>query len=323
MELLIALFFGVVQGATEFLPISSGGHLAMIQSFNQTVFGETLFSPTLTFDILLRLGTLLAIIFVFFQEIRMLVLEFVGCVKELWHRNFRLKTNRPYRNLLYMLVVTTLFLIPAVFLTEFTNTYLSGLSVIACMLMVTGVSNFLIDRIDPWKKNAVLESVRCEEVSSQQTASEEPDSAEAMVLVASREEASGEQTEKESENHFKQAIQVGVFQLCSIIPGLSRCGITVLGGLFAGFRRDFTVKYAFLSAIPVLTAKILMQSITVLQDGIQMNWLPYLFGMIAAFLSGVISIGVMRKAVRKGYCKRFGIYCLILGFMILIIQMRG
>ena len=76
MELLIALFFGVVQGATEFLPISGGAHLAMIQNFNQTIFGEALFSPTLTFDILLRLGTLLAIIFVFF--ILLVILSYIS-----------------------------------------------------------------------------------------------------------------------------------------------------------------------------------------------------------------------------------------------------
>ncbi|MBQ7792834.1 MAG: undecaprenyl-diphosphate phosphatase, partial [Clostridia bacterium] len=84
-----------------------------------------------------------------------------------------------------------------------------------------------------------------------------------------------------------------------------------------------SVKYAFLSAIPVLITKIILQTVTVLQDGIQMNWLPYLMGMVAAFLSSVFSIAVMRKAMRKGYCKRFGIYCLIVGLMILIIQMRG
>ncbi len=131
------------------------------------------------------------------------------------------------------------------------------------------------------------------------------------------------QPEQPKGGYLKKAALVGIFQLCSIIPGLSRCGVTVLGGLFAGFRRDVTVKYAFLSAIPVLAVKILMQMVTVLQDGIQMSWIPYLLGMLAAFVSGVISIGVMRKAVRKGYCKRFGIYCVILGLMILIIQVRG
>ncbi len=316
MELLIALFFGVVQGATEFLPISSGGHLAMIQSFNQTVFGETLFSPTLTFDILLRLGTLLAIVFVFFGEIRLLWQEFISCVKELWHKNFTLQTQRPYRKFLYMLIITTLFLIPAVFLMEYTNAYLSGLSVIACMMLVMGVVNYFIDRVNPETKFLLRKKAKAVELlSSQTTESGETALAEDFDTETQPEQSKG--------GYLKKAALVGIFQFCSIIPGLSRCGVTVLGGLFAGFRRDVTVKYAFLSAIPVLAVKILMQTITVLQDGIQMSWIPYLLGMIAAFASGVISIGVMRKAVRKGYCKRFGIYCVILGLMILIIQVRG
>lgn len=293
MELLMALFFGVVQGATEFLPISGGGHLAMIQNFNQTIFGEALFSPTLTFDILLRLGTLLAIIFVFFSDIKMLWKEFVLIIQELWHREFSFRTERPYRKLFYMLFVTTLFLIPAVFLTEYTGLYLNTLPIIACAMMVTGIVNFLMDKAGPLP----------------------------LIAKTVTSEEGGDATATGS--YLKRAVMVGVFQFVSIIPGLSRCAMTILGGLYAGFRRDVTVRYALLSAIPVLAVKIVLQTVTVLQDGIRMNWFPYLIGMIAAFVSGVISIGIVRKAVRKGYCKRFGIYCLVIGIVILIICMRG
>lgn len=294
MELLIALFFGVVQGATEFLPISGGAHLAMIQNFNQTIFGEALFSPTLTFDILLRLGTLLAIVFVFFTDIKMLWKEFLCVVSEIWKRQFSFQTDRPYRKLFYMLFVTTLFLIPAGILSEYTGTYLNTLPVIACTMMVTGVVNFFIDKIDKFPKKLLFSGLHAQEDS-----------------------------EKSSGSYLKKAITVGAFQFVSVIPGLSRCAMNILGGLYAGFRRDVTVKYAFLSAIPVLAAKILLQGVTILQDGIRMNWMPYLLGMLAAFFSGVVSIGIIRSAVRKGYCKRFGIYCLIVGIVILVIQMRG
>ncbi len=294
MELLIALFFGVVQGATEFLPISSGAHLAMIQNFNQTIFGEANFSPTLTFDILLRLGTLLAIVFVFFSDIKLLWKEFLCVVSELCKRKFSFHTDRPYRKLLYMLFVTTLFLIPAVILSEYTGAYWNILPVIACTMMVTGVVNFLIDKIDKLPKKFLFSGWNTQESS-----------------------------ETSSGSYLKKAVTVGVFQFVSVIPGLSRCAMNILGGLYAGFRRDVTVKYAFLSAIPVLVAKILLQAVTVLQDGIRMNWFPYLMGMLAAFFSSVVSIGIIRTAVRKGYCKRFGVYCLIVGIIILVIQMRG
>ena len=293
MELLIALFFGIVQGATEFLPISGGGHLAMIQNFNQTIFGEALFTPSLTFDILLRLGTVLAILFVYFSDIRLLWKEFVLILSELWHTDFTLRAERPYRKLFYMLFVTTIFLIPAVFLTEYTGLYLNTLPIIACTLMVTGIANFLMDK------------------------------AEALPVMSGGKSGVEDAEGQTSGSYIKKAMLVGAFQLVSIIPGLSRCAMTLLGGLYAGFRRDVTVKYAFLSAIPVLLVKILLQTVTVLQDGIQMNWFPYLLGMIAAFMSGVVSIGIVRKAVRKGYCKRFGVYCLLIGVVIFIICMRG
>lgn len=304
MELFVALFFGIVQGATEFLPISGGGHLAMIQNFNQTVFGVELFSPTLTFDILLRLGTLLAIVFVLFSDIKRLWKEFLFCIREIRCKQFSIHTDRPYRRLLYMLVITTLFLIPAVFLMGILEAYLSRLSVIAFTLLLTGVANILIDLVGTKK-------VKKTELSELKEREEER-----VSLLPPIEET------KPFED-FKRGAVVGAFQLASVIPGVSRCALTVMGGLFAGFRRDFAVKYAFLSAIPVLTVKIILQTVTVLQDGIQMNWIPYLLGMIAAFISGVLSIALMRKAVRRNFCKRFGIYCFLLSIIILMIQIRG
>ena len=388
MELLIALFFGIVQGLTEFLPISGGGHLALIQNVNQTMFGEELFSPTLTFDILLRLGTLMAIVFVFFSDIRGLWAAFLDIIKEIKRKEFSLRSEDPYRRLLYMLAVTALFLIPAVFISEYTGNYLNGLSVISVTLLVTGISNLLIDKIGVKKHtnaffeqnfksegivtevelpsvedeavnetvfskepetdhpeesldNLVLEEavlVNTEAVSvakaevleqedsvfTEEPVNEEPPKAEATPSTEASEDSEDvTPDETEPRYFFKQACIVGIFQLCSVIPGLSRCSLTVLGGLFAGFRRDFTVKYAFLSTIPVLLAKILLQSITVLQDGIRMNWIPYLLGMVAAFVSGVFAIGLMRKSVRKYYCRRFGLYCLLLGIVIFMIQLRG
>ena len=278
------------------------------------MFGVELFSPTLTFDILLRLGTLLAIVFVFFSDIKRLWKEFVLCIKQISQKRFSLHTNRPYRQLLFMLAVTTLFLIPAVFLMDYTENYLSKLSVIAFTLMLTGVANILIDKLGSKKskKEVTLDSNESEE-GRQSSALSRKERPSAVPVFAA----------EHPQQFLRQGAIVGMFQLISVIPGVSRCALTVMGGLVAGFRKDFTVKYAFLSAIPVLTMKILLQTVTVLQDGIQMNWIPYLLGLIAAFISGVLSISLMRKAVRQNWCKRFGIYCFFIGIIILMIQIRG
>jgi len=285
--------------------------LAMIQNFNQTVFGVELFSPTLTFDILLRLGTLLAIIFVFFSDIKRLFKELLLCIKEIWHKKFSFQTNRPYRQLLYMLTVTTLFLMPAVYLIEQMETHFSKLSIIAFTLILTGVCNLFLDSVGMKKRKTSPSS----EEGSELDDTESSDSKRSVMLSSIN--------AKGGKDLIRKGAVVGVCQLVSVIPGLSRCSLTVMGGLLAGFRRDFTVKYAFLAAIPVLFVKIVLQTVTVLQDGIVINWLPYLIGMLAAFVSGVFFISVMRKAIRRNWCKRFGIYCMLLGILIMMIQLRG
>ena len=224
-----------------------------------------------------------------------------------------------------MLTVTTVFLIPAAFLNHWTQSYLSGLGSIAIGLLLTGVADVLIDKVGVRKNNAFLKQGKGEESSLfQQTEAKAQrsvswDSLQLVMPKVSRTE-SGDDSLWLS---VKKAALVGIFQLISLIPGLSRSGMTTLGGLFVGFRRDLAVKYAFLSAIPVLVAKILMQSVTVMQDGIRADWLPYLLGMAAAFVSGVFSIALMRKVVRKYRCKRFGIYCFVIGIIILMIRLRG
>lgn len=325
MELLIALFFGIVQGATEFLPISGGGHLAMIFNVNQTIFGEAVFTPTLTFDVLLRLGTLGAIVFVFYADICQLWNAFLSVFRDLFQKKLHINNDDPYRKLLLMLVVTTLFLIPAYFLTSYTETYLTGLNVIAITLIITGISNVLIDKVGVRKStNAFLEQhyeqvpELLKEQSEDFSVSDEPDT-QTIVLTSHK----GAAQWKPLWKRLKKAALIGLFQMCSVIPGLSRNSVTVLGSLVVGFKRDFAVKYTFLAAIPVLVTKIILQTVTVLQDGIRMNWLAYLIGMTAAFVTGVFAIGLMRKSVRKYYCKRFGWYCFVLGLIVFLIQMRG
>lgn len=103
MNILEALLQGILQGLTEFLPVSSSGHLSLFQHF----FGAG-GKGGLAFDLMLHLGTLAAVIAVFYEEIWALVLEFFRTVRDIFTGRFHFKTDVPERRLLFMLVIATL-----------------------------------------------------------------------------------------------------------------------------------------------------------------------------------------------------------------------
>jgi len=102
-----AALLGLVQGLTEFLPVSSSGHLAIFKN----IFGDSMFEYTLTFDILLHLGTLLAVFAVYYKDVIQLITEFFTMIGDLFKGKPNFKT--PYRRMIIMLILGT---IPAVFM---------------------------------------------------------------------------------------------------------------------------------------------------------------------------------------------------------------
>ncbi len=103
MTVVDGILQGIIQGLTEFLPVSSSGHLALYQHFSETS-GE----GALSFSLLLHLGTLLAVCIVFYKDIISLVVELVGTIKDIFTGRFSIKNATPQRKLLYLLGVATL-----------------------------------------------------------------------------------------------------------------------------------------------------------------------------------------------------------------------
>lgn len=107
MTVLDAIFQAIIQGLTEFLPVSSSGHLSLYQHFTGNS-GE----GALMFSALLHLGTLAAVILVFRKQIAALVREFILMIKDIFTRNFSIKNAGPERRLIFMFIISTAVLIP-------------------------------------------------------------------------------------------------------------------------------------------------------------------------------------------------------------------
>ena len=265
-----ALIAGVIQGLTEFLPVSSSGHLVIYG----TLTSETE-SGNLAFTVFLHLATLLAVIIVFRKDVWMLIRELGLAIGDIFRG--RRGAPSPKRRFLLMVIIGT---IPAVIIGGGIKVFdidamLENIFVVAVMLVVTAVLMFSVDRIrEGGRRNA-----------APFTAADAP---------------------------LKTAWLVGILQGIAILPGLSRSGSTIFGGVLGGLKKEFAVKYAFILSIPVIlgSAVIELRSALKAEDSGEIGTLGLALGFIAAFFCGLLAIKLIKVLIKSNKFYIFGIYCL-------------
>jgi undecaprenyl-diphosphatase len=262
-----ALVLGIVQGLTEFLPISSSAHLVLVPE----LAGWS--RPSLPFLVLLHSATLVALVIYFRRELAAAV---IGMVKA-----------GPQRRLLGLLVLGTApaAIIGVVFETEFEAFYAEPVGV-ALQLMVTGV--LLI--------GAELLTKRSSKVTV------EPASDDSTIPEA--EDITGGLS-------WKGALGVGFSQAAAIVPGISRSGATIAGGLLAGLTRVAAARFSFLLSIPILFGTSLFELPRL--DGAPLGAGPLLVGFIASMVSGYLAIAGMISYLQRRGLVPFAVYCLVVG----------
>ena len=147
MSILSAVFFGVIQGLAEFLPISSSGHLALAQAFFGT--GE----PDMTFSVLLHLGTLAAVLIVFYKDVFPLIPAFFRLIGKLFHKKFKLTHYDDNERMVLFVIIATLPLLPTALINDYVA-YLSTIpKLVGGILIFNGIVLFLSDHISSGMKN--------------------------------------------------------------------------------------------------------------------------------------------------------------------------
>ncbi len=255
MSIIESIVLGIVQGLTEFLPVSSSGHLVLLQK----IFGIE--GNVIFFDTMLHVGTLAAVIVVLWKDI-------VGIFKQ------------PITKLFGMLVVAT---IPAVVLTLLLNDYIDA----AFEGKFLGYG-FLLT-------TAVL--VIGELISKHASDKGEPVT-------------------------YGRAIVIGCMQAAAIMPGLSRSGSTMAGGLITGLSRAKAATFAFLMSIPVILGSVVYQGYDIVKEGAfdSSILLPSIIGMIFAAISGFFAVKFMLALIQKRRLYGFAIYTAALGIFVLLDQ---
>ena len=270
MSLWFAILQGIVQGLTEFLPVSSSGHLVLVQ----TLFGEGAESNYMLFNVLLHFGTLLSVIVAFWKDIKELFVEFFGWVRD----GFRIN-GHPYRRFLVMLLLTIVPMFAVLPVKGKLEEAFSSPLLVGLLLLVTAAVLFLSEKAP--------------------------------------------QKHKTEENAtWLDALVVGVGQCFAVLPGLSRSGTTICTGLFRGFSRDFAVRFAFIMSLPVILGANILEMVDVVKDPAaamgDVTVACCVAGILAAMLSGLAAIRMVRFVSGRGNFRPFVVYCTLIGTVTIV-----
>lgn len=285
MSALEAVFFGIIQGLAEFLPISSSGHLAFFHNiFSGLTDLES--DSSFTFDILLHLGTLAAVCIVYYKDIWQLICAFFSLVGKIFAEKFKFKNIKLTRNekFLVMLIVAVIPLVLGAVLDSAVGIVRNYTWAIGVLWIINGFLLLFSDRIAAKKKS--------------------PDT---------------EQTE--NRKNYGNALKVGLCQLLAIFPGISRSGMTITGGLLCGFDREYAVKFSFILSIPAILGANILSLAELSEHPIASTDVPaYLLGMAAAMLSGFAAIKLLNYISKKKDFRVFAIYCMIIGIIAIVLN---
>jgi len=267
-----AFILGLIQGLTEFLPVSSSGHLAILQNFMNLEEGA------LEFTVLLHLGSLIAVFLAYRNTVISVIKAFFGMIEDLFKEKSLKIGKDKYRFYVILLLIGSL---PAgiigVMFEEKLGELFASIIIIAFMLYVTGGLLILGEKLGKENK---LQIVRMK---------------------------------------GKNAFFIGLFQVVALIPGISRSGSTIVGGLISGLKKEDAVEFSFLLSMPaVLGASILEAKDIISLGSVNTPFAAMLIGFITAVVVGYLSIKLLILVINKERLKYFAYYCWIVASLVLV-----
>ncbi|MCD8015203.1 MAG: undecaprenyl-diphosphate phosphatase [Lachnospiraceae bacterium] len=281
MTILQSIFLGIVQGLTEFLPVSSSGHLAILENVFQI---ET--DGGMLFDILLHVGTLVAVFVVYHKDIWKMICEAIFMFVDIcvnFHTfilNKIHKTSLKYRKVVH-------------------NSYRKFVVLILVSTVPTGIVGVLGEKLISDASETLLIPGICLLIT-------------AVLLLMADTVREGNKLPKDTT--YKDALIIGAAQGCATLPGLSRSGTTIAVCLLCGIDRRFAVKYSFILSIPAILGAAVLEIKDVIAEPVAASQVGiYAAGMVCAAVVGYICIKTMLVVVRKKKFIYFSVYCAIVG----------
>ena len=264
MDILIAILLGAVQGVTEFLPISSSGHLVVLKDFFAIEIIDTLI-----FDIAVHVATALAIVVYFWRDITDLVEDFFRLITGMGSVTSENKT---------LILAIIVGILPAGFLGFLFDDYIEqtfhNTSYVALALLA-GSALFIF--------------------------------AEQMV-------------KKSKDLSVKKGFWIGMFQVLALLPGFSRSGSTIAGGMILGLKRESAARFSFLLSLPIFAGAGLKAFLDATEVGVSHDLISMtIAGSVSAFVVGYFSIKFLMKFLKNNSLMPFVWYRIALAILILVL----
>ena len=272
LDILRALILGIVEGITEWLPISSTGHLILVEQIVGTVISEDFKEM---FDVVIQLGAIMAVVVIYFHKLN----PFSPSKSK--------QEKQQTKQLWYKVVVAC---IPAgvvgVLLDDWIDEHFFNPVVVALTLIIYGIWFIAIES-------------------------------------GKRKKPTAEELEKLT---YKNAFTIGCFQILALIPGTSRSGSTIIGGMLSGCSRFVATEFTFFLGIPVMFGASFLKILKYFVKGgtfTGMEISVLAVGMIVSFVVSILAIKFLIGYVKKNDFKAFGVYRIILGAIVLVCAALG
>lgn len=265
--ILLALCFGILEGITEWLPISSTGHIILLRHFLPVTFSDAFFE---LFEVVIQLGAMLAVVVLFFDTLCPLGAKNAkkrGAVFALWGKILLATVPSAFIGLLFDDEIDRLLFNPLT---------------VAISLIFYGVLFLVIER-----RRAVPKTNHIDDIT------------------------------------VRDALKIGAFQVLALVPGTSRSGATILGGLLLGISRPTAALFSFFLGVPTMVGAGGLKAVKFFLSGASLTaaeWVTLGVGTLTAFLLSLAALRFLTDFVRRHTFSAFGIYRIVLGVAVLLRQ---
>lgn len=269
LEILKSIVLGIVEGITEWLPISSTGHMILVDELiklkTSDAFKEMFF-------VVIQLGAILAVVLMFFHKLN-----------PFSRKKTPLQRRQTWDMWLKVLIASIPAGVVGILFDDAIDSMLTGalnVVIVALALIVYGVLYIVLENRHRWPRIRTVNDI-----------------------------------------NYKTALLMGVFQMLALVPGTSRSGSTILGGMILGASRTVAAEFSFFMSIPAMFGGSAIKLLNFFKDGNAISggeWAILITGTLVSFIVSVIAIKFLMSYIRKHDFKAFGYYRIVLGLIVIV-----